>query len=455
MKILLLMPQGPKYRRGAFFGKSLRYAPLTLSTLAALVPDELDAEITCLDEGTDTFDPRTCDYYDVVGITCITGTSPRAYEFSQILRERGMYVVLGGVHPTLCPDEAMRNADSIVTGYAEETWPQLLQDVVEGKAQKRYEQSKLYRFSSVPEPRRDLLNQKGYFTMNTVQAVRGCPYKCNFCVVPVAWPQYLHRPIPEVIAEIEKLKGNTFLFLDLSPIEDKAYIKKLYRELIPLKRYWGGLATMKITEDVELRELASKSGCRGLLLGIESVNPNTLKQMRKGFNKPQEYAERIKILHDLGIAVNGCFVLGLDDDDPDIFERTVEFAMETAIDLPRYAVATPFPGTPLYHELNGENRILTQDWSYYDGQTVVFNPKGMSAEQLHEGVRWAWKQTYSLPSIFKRVTQSTATRNWKVLMTSPAVNLGYRLYSAMLPKYMPIPCEAEPWLKSEQPTFLK
>lgn len=446
MKILLLMPQGPKYRRnGGHFSRYLRYAPLTLSTLAALVPEELNASIRCIDEGVEDFDPLTCDEYDVVGITCITGTSPRVYEFSKILRSRGMTVILGGVHPTLCPEESKAEADSIVTGYAEESWPQALRDVRDGKLKDHYRQSRMYQFASVPEPRRDLLNKKGYFTMNTVQAVRGCPHKCNFCVVPVAWPQYLQRPIREVVAEIEKLEGDTFLFLDLSPTEDKKYIMKLWSEIAPLKKKWGGLSTIRIARDPEMLALASKSGCRGLLVGIESITPETLAHMKKGFNRPNEYIEAMKKFHDHGIAINGCFVFGLDSDTPDIFEKTLEFVMKTGVDLPRFAVATPFPNTPLFHDLKNQGRLINTDWQYYDGQHVLFRPKQMTVEQLHEGVRWTWKHAYSVPSVVRRIMKSAASRQMSIFKSMVLANLGYTVYSKFLPAFMPVPCENKPW----------
>src|SRR5947207_7466216 len=192
------MPQSEMYRKRGIFSKSLRYAPLTLTTLAALVPEELNAEIRLIDEGVEDFNIDTVDA-DIIGITCITANAPRVYELARQLRDMGVTVVIGGVHPTLAPDEVQEHADAIVVGYAEQTWPQLLRDFAAGKMQRRYEEGPGYRFANVPEPRRDLLKKDGYLTINTVQAVRGCPYKCNFCVVPVAWPGYLHRPVREVI----------------------------------------------------------------------------------------------------------------------------------------------------------------------------------------------------------------------------------------------------------------
>lgn len=445
MKITLIMPHGVVHRKSGIFGRALRYAPLTLTTLAALVPKELNCKIDILDEGVEDFDLDRIDS-DLVGITTITGTAYRVYAMANQLRARGITVVLGGVHPTLVPDEAQRFADAIVTGFAEYTWPQLLRDFANGKLQPRYCQGHDFTFVNMPEPRRDLLKRNAYITLNTVQATRGCPWRCNFCVVPVTWPGYYHRPIPEVIAEIERLEGKNFLFLDLSPIENPFYIKQLYRELIPLKKQWGGLATMAIARDDEMLHLASQSGCRGLLLGIESVSEDTIKRMgKKGLNSPKQYLEEIKKLHDHGIAINGCFVLGLDGDGKEVFERTVEFVDRAAIDLPRFSIATPFPNTTLYHQLKKEGRLIHECWTLYDTQHVVFRPERMSAEDLQEGLLWTWKQAYRLPSVIRRIVYSGAS--WKSLIvpsTSISTNLAYRFLAKYLPEFALVSCEQNP-----------
>src|SRR5260370_1566368 len=171
----------------------------------------------------------------------------------------------------------------------------------------------------------------------------------------------------------------------------------MYRELARLKKRWGGLSTIRIAQDREMLKLAEKSGCGGLLIGFESVSPSTIKQMRKGFNKPEQYSEAAKIIHGLGIAINGCFVFGLDGDDKGIFERTVEFVNKAAIDLPRFSIATPFPGTPLYHQLNAEGRILLKDWTYYGGQKVLFHPQNTSAGGLPQGGQGARRQRSASP----------------------------------------------------------
>jgi radical SAM superfamily enzyme YgiQ (UPF0313 family) len=444
MRIALIMPQSEMYRRGGIFAKSLRYAPLTLTTLAALVPEELDADVRIIDQGVEELDVDAIDA-DIAGITCITANAPLVYALSAELRARGVTTVIGGVHPTLVPDDAQPHADAIVVGYAEDSWPELLRDFAAGRLRSRYTEAPDYRFENVPEPRRDLLKKRGYITLNTVQAVRGCPYRCNFCVVPVAWPRYLHRPVDEVVREVERLPGDTFLFLDLSPIEDRVYIKKLYRALVPLEKRWGGLATIRIVDDPELLDLAVASGCRGLLIGLESVSAPSIKHMRKGWAKPRRYVEAIKKLHDRGIAINGCFVFGLDGDDPSIFERTLEFVDQAAIDLPRFAIATPFPGTPLYKQLQAEGRLISTDWRLYGGQNVVFRPKQMSVDELQEGTRWTWRQAYGPRSIVRRVSRSGASRTALVLKTSILANLGYTKYARLLPDYVPVPCEVEPW----------
>lgn len=446
MKIALLMPHGRVHSKGGIFGKWLRYAPLTLTTLAALVPPELEAEITIIDEGVEDLDPDRIDA-DVAGITCITGVSSHAYAISERLRARGVTTVLGGVHPTLLPDEAQQHADAIVIGFAERTWPQLLRDFARRQLQPRYTQGHDFVFANMPGPRRDLLKKDSYITLNTVQATRGCLKQCDFCVVPKAWPGFLTRPVREVVEEVERLPGKTLLFLDLSPIEDPVYIKKLYRELTPLNKTWGGLATLEIARDDEMRELAAKSGCRGLLLGFESVLPETLRLMGKAkLNQPVDYYEAVKKVHDAGIAINGCFVFGHDGDDPDVFQCTVEFVDRAGIDLPRFAIVTPFPNTALYLSLKRQGRLEHENWDYYDTQHVVFRPRGVTSEQLTEGYLWAWREAYRLPSITRRLLRSGAARSAIGLRYGIPTNLTYRFFSQFLPEFALTTCETEPEL---------
>ena len=432
LRIVLISPRGPLYRhRTGIWKKSLRYMPLTLTTLAALIPADIAAEVTLVDEGIADIDLE-CEA-DLVGISAITGSAPRSYELADFFRRRGLPVVLGGVHPTLMPGEAAQHADSVVVGYAEETWPQLLRDFAAGRMAAGYRQRpdfNLDHAGSVPIPRRELLPGHLYTTRNTVEATRGCIHQCEFCVVPTAWGGPLQRPVGDVVAEIRQLGSRQVLFLDLNLIADINYAKELFSALIPLKITWGGLATMNIARDDELLDLAARSGCRGLLLGFESLSTGSLAETHKPFNSRQDYYTVVQRLHERKIAIMACFVFGFDADNRDTFAETVDFIVTAGMDLPRYAILTPFPATPLFQRLKQEGRILTEDWSLYDGQHVVFQPRQLSPAELLRGTEWAWKQTYSFRSMARRLL----TARVQLPLAIPA-NLGYRFYAYHLQHY--------------------
>jgi radical SAM superfamily enzyme YgiQ (UPF0313 family) len=424
LQITLLSPRGPLYRhRGGIWKKTMRYAPLTLTTLASLIPPEIPTGLRIIDEGVDEIDPDRIEA-DLVGISAITGTAPRAYEISALLQRRGIPIVLGGVHPTLMPEEAMRHADAVVVGYAEQSWPQLLRDFVAGRMRRRYDQSSNLSLANLPFPQRQLFDSRLVNVGDTIEATRGCIYQCDFCVVPAAWGKPLQKPVADVIADIRQMAAKRVIFLDLNLIADVPYAKELFAALIPLRIRWAALVTTTIAWDDELLDLAARSGCRGLLIGFESLNQDSLKEVRKAFNMRRSYYEVVRRIHERRIAIMGCFVFGFDHDTLDSFGETVEFVMASRMDLPRYAIAVPFPATGLFKRLRSENRITTENWSLYDGQHVVFQPKNMTAEELLQNTRSAWKNTYSYASIWKRLAGSRT----QLPVAFPA-NLGYRFYA--------------------------
>ena len=421
MKLLLIMPDADIHKLSVGkINRSFREAPLTLTTLAALIPEDINCEIRIIDESIDKipFD----EYFDLIGVSCLTGTAVRAYEIADCFRSKGSKVVLGGVHVSFMPQEAAVHADCIVTGFAEETWPELLRDFVKGKMKSRYSADSSPSLADLPEPRRDLQKRGGYMVPNTVFATRGCRGKCEFCTVP-ALPYGWHtRPVGDVVDEIRNIRTKMFAFNDVNLCEDRKYAIELFNAIAPLKKKWGGLATVSIVNDAELMEAMKKSGCIYLLTGFESVNEHSLNSISKRFNKTEQYKKTIDILHSYNIAVQGCFIFGLDDDTTDIFDKTAELVNYLKIDIPRYAVFTPYPGTPVYEKMKKENRIIHENWKYYDTKHVVFRPRNMTVKELQDGFKDAYVKTFKLSSIISRCTGSP----------HPAVtfagNLAYRFY---------------------------
>ena len=430
LRIALLSPKGPLYsHRGGIFRKSLRYAPLTLTTLAALVPADIEHDVLLFDEGIEDI-PLDLEA-DLVAMTVITGNSSRVYKLARHFRGRGIPVVLGGPHVTLVPDDAAPHADAIVTGYAEDTWPQLLRDYRDGKMKRRYDQAPGLSLAGRPFARRDLVKDKRYATTHVFEATRGCVHRCDFCVVPFAWGRKPYqRPVAEVIEEIRSTGAQRLLFIDLNLVAERDYAVELFTALAPLGVQWGGLATSLLARDEELLELCARSGCIGMLVGFESISEGGLRDVHKGFNSPELFRRWVEAFHEHGTAVNGTFVFGLDSDTADVFDKTAQFVIDTGIDLPRYAILTPFPGTGLHQRLESEGRILTRDWELYDGQHVVFEPANMSVKTLEQGTNRAWRATYNYPAILRRFRKSPLR-----LPLFAGANMGYRFYAKRLDRF--------------------
>ena len=420
-KILLVLPDGRIHKlRLGLVDVSFREAPLTATMLAALVPSELNARVEIVDESIQKIPFHR--HYDLVGVSCMTGTSTRAYQIADRFRAQGTTVALGGVHVTLLPDEAKQYADAVVIGFGENTWPQLLRDFVQGRLQLVYH-AEAASLEQLPCPRRDLQRRCGYMIPNTVMVTRGCRGRCDFCTVPAAKFGWQTRPIAEVIDEIRKIPARRIAISDVHLTEDPEYAKEFLHALIPLKKSWGGLASTRIGQDDELLDLMQQSGCKFLLIGFESINHKSLASIHKSFNKVEQYQEFVKKLHDCHIIIQGCFIFGLDEDDKDVFVATVDMVNTLQIDIPRYAIYTPYPGTRAFQRLQAEGRLLHTRWGYYDTQHVVFVPNRMSPRELDSGFKWAYQQTYRLHSIVKRTGGSGL--NFPITFVG---NLAYKLY---------------------------
>ncbi len=431
MKVALLAPAGAMHRYNGMFSKNLHYAPITLALLAALIPREVNPEPVIYDE---TAEPIPLDLSaDIVCITCITGTATRCYRYADYFRSRGLTVIIGGVHPTVMPKEAKQHADSVMIGLGDETFPQAIRDFVRGELKEFYEGHSCTDISGRPLPRKDLLKKSRYITLNTVECVRGCNHTCSFCAYPSAFGHHvITRPVKDVIDEIKTFRGKVVIFPDVNLIADIKYAKELFTAMIPLKKWWFGLTTTAIGHNDELLEIFKKSGCKGILLGLESVNQETQKDINKRINSVDEYEDLIRKLHDKGILIMGCFAFGSDEDEKDVFERTAKLCIDAKIDLPRFSIITPFPGTPFYKELKEQDRITETDWSLYDVEHVVYRPANMTKQELLDGIDSAWQACYSWRAIFKRFDHKRIKKWFFIYLIC---NIGYRKYAKNFNKY--------------------
>ena len=401
MKILLIHPHNyiHRYNKG-LFPKYLRYAPTTMPTIKSLIPKDIQCEIKVMDEMAEEIDINYNP--DLVCLTAITGTAKRAYELASIYRKKGATIIMGGVHATLMTNEALEYVDCVVKGYAEGCFEKVMRDYVSGKLKRIYE-CKNISPNKIKNPDKDCLKKSRYFQSNTIELTKGCINECEFCVNQCIHPNYLKRDIKEVINEIKKMKGKVVTFLDSNLVGDTEYAKKFFKELKKLNKWWTGCASLDMMHDEELLDLIASSGCKGLIIGFESISIESLIACNKKPNIGKDYIKVIERLHDKGIIINGTFVFGLDTDHPDVFKKTAEFIIKSKIDLPQYTIYTPFPGTKTFERLKKEERILNEDWDLYNGQNVVFKPKNMTAEELLKGTNWVRRKTFSTLSILKRL----------------------------------------------------
>jgi radical SAM superfamily enzyme YgiQ (UPF0313 family) len=400
VKITLIAPAVVDETRRGMQGRVFQLPPLALATVAAATPDDVDVEI--IDEA---LEPINYDCgSDLVGISTLTRFAPHAYMIADRFRERGVTVVMGGMHPSALPEEAIQHCDSVVIGEAEGAWHRLISDFKKRRLGKFYRNEGFVDLSAVCTPRRDLYKKERYLFTHFIQTTRGCPFNCGFCSVTKFFGRtYRTRPVQSVIKEIRDMKTKFVGFSDDNIFGNRIYAKKLFSALKYEGVVWLSQASLNITDDPQLLRLAARSGCKGLFIGLESADCESLNQMNKGFLKPQKYNDAIKRLHDLGISVLGAFVLGNDNEDPSIFKRTLDFAKRIKLDLAQFAVLTPYPGTAIYNRFMKENRIFNFDWTKYDAGNAVFKPLKMTADRLKEEVDRLWRDFYRFDEVILRV----------------------------------------------------
>lgn len=396
MKLLLISPSQKVGRKRL---RAITIPQLSLHILASLTPE--DVEITVVDEDTRKIDLSSD--FDLVGISCMTATANRSYHLSALLRQRGSKVVLGGIHPTVLPHEAIQHADAVVIGEAEGCWADVVSDFKKGRLRKFYHVPEPD-LSTVPFPRRDFHLDKALFNCVGLVTTRGCPYACEFCSVTDFYGKKIrHRPVSLVVEDIKRSGSKTFLLLDDNVTGHPEYSKELFEALIPLGIQWIGQSSMSLAKDKEMLKLCRLSGCGALFFGLESVSPASLKGMKKTFKSIEENEEAIKIIQDNGIAFHPSIILGFDTDTEAIFDDTLEFLARNKLPTMALHVLTPYPGTRIYRRFTEQGRLISHDWSHYDHHTVVFQPKNMTPQELAEGHRYVQSEFYSFSSILRHI----------------------------------------------------
>lgn len=424
----------------------IRFPQLTMPLLAALTPAQWRVSHT--DEITHAVD--TGQTYDLVGITAATPGAPHAYELAEAFRRRGVKVVMGGPHATLRPYEVIEHADMVVVGEAETLWPLVLREVedevcypvgthlLDAGTQATVEvlpgNRKIYRcptparLEGLPSARRDLIRHGGWnkwwATKGAIIATRGCPHQCDYCTIPRLYPQANHmrfRPVAQVVAEVESIADRGVVFWDDNIGANPAYAKALFRGLTPCQKWWTSQTTLTSLRDEEFLRLAAESGCKALFVGLESINQPSLKGANKAHNQVQSYQRLIQQAHTSGIAIQAGVMFGFDEDDRDVFARTVDLLGEIGLDNATISLMVPYPGTPIYAKLWAAGRIIDHNWQHYNGKThVVYHPRQMTPEALLAGYEWAKTQFYAPGHIFKRLSISQTGLWWNIPR-----NLGY------------------------------
>ncbi len=398
---LLLNPFYPKDPHGSF-GKHVLTPSLALTSLAAATPP--DWTVALWDENLLQGPPPLDPFPALVGITVHLTFARRAYELAAWYRARGARVVLGGPHIQTCPGEARPHADALVFSGGVRVWPRLLADAALGALAPEYQGSYRTPLDDEPTPRRELLPRGSFLTTASLIATRGCSNRCRFCHLAT---EGLDLPFqardPQAVAAEWRATGEPYaVFLDNNLGAQADDLRALCRALAPLEGIWSAAVSIDVTDDPALVRAMALAGCTGVFIGFETLAAENLRAAGKRSPPPSDYARRVRIFHDVGIQVNGSFVLGFDGDGPDVFERTADWIERQRLECATFHILTPYPGTPLFRRLKQEGRLLHEDWQLYDTAHVVFRPARMSAEELAEGYAWLYRRLFSPASIWAR-----------------------------------------------------
>src|SRR5215217_7107477 len=374
------------------------FPPLGLATLAAyLRPDD---QAVIVDEHVERL--TTDDGPDLVVIQVYITNAYRAYRIADHYRARGCFVALGGLHVTSLPDEAALHADSIFLGPGEQIFPAFLADLRAGAPRPRYVSAAGRTLEHLPPIRRDLIRRELYLVPNSIVVTRGCPQHCDFCYKDAFFAggsSFYTQRVDDALAEISRLPGRHLYFLDDHLLGDRRFAAALFDGMRGMRRLFQGAATVDSILRGNLIEQAAAAGLRSIFVGFETLTPANLARANKRQNLGRDYGAVTNRLHDLGIMINGSFVFGMDDDDQDVFRRTVDWAIEQGITTATFHIQTPYPGTKLFARMDAEGRIVTRDWDLYDTRNVVYRPTRLTPEALTRGYDWAYREFYRWSAI--------------------------------------------------------